>query len=1326
MPEPGTRTGRTGEFTSLLPTRLAARIAEAGGDRTFVTVDGEAAVLFSDISGFTQLSEKLIGEQGAEGIDRLTGVLDEQFGRWVEIVNDLGGEVVKFAGDALLAVWFADDSGGLAQAVAAAGECALAIADSMQRQSTVDDVPLSLRVGLGAGPFTAARIGGVRGRWELVAGGAAMTQIGQTIRHATRGAVVASPDAWGLCDSLFTGTETEEGTTLTGTYDTLPPVAFMGTEPVPGGYDSTTFESYLPAVVRTHLRGGLGAFLAEHRRVSVLFIKLVDVVVEGPGWAERLHDAIAEVQTHLYSFGGALDKVSVDDKGVVVVAAFGLPSASLEYRPSAAVEAALAIEAALQGQGITTSIGLTTGKVFCGPVGSEVRREYTMIGDVVNLSARLLGAGPGITVDAATQREAADVATWTELPALRARGVRDDIACFRPAIRLGGPVEAGAGGHRLAFVGRQDELSDLIRLLRTARTAGSCVVVVEGEAGAGKSRLVMEALSALRSEGIASHVGHSLPTRQGTPYSAWSELLPRALGLPVDGTAAQRGQALQLLLAYDPERRDLLPLLSSLLDLDLPDNEHTAALTGLARGETTRALIVDLLAQRAERDAAVLVLEDAHWSDSASAELVLEVLRAKLGLTLVVTARPAGTAVDPASELRALAEHQIRLRGLSESAVEQLLRAQLAGGVSAAVVAWLVERTGGNPFFCGELIGAIRHGGASGTDLASADASALESLSIPATVEGLVVGRLDRLSPLQQLLVKTAAVIGTEFSPALLEAALPEAARSAAAAETLDPLVDAGILDRVDGGRFAMRQAIVRGIAYESLISGTRRSIHEAVARWLETSHAESLAPHFAVLAHHFSGARRLPETVRYLELAGARAIDMGTAAEGIRLFEEALALASRYAEEAAEVTTPLQRTRWVRQLARARLDLGQHAECDALVRRGLGELGFRVPTSDGAWGRLLLGQLMRQNLHRWFPTLTRRPKPVDSRLEEAAELGRVLINIAYWEYESPLVFPAASLWTLNLHERSRAVPRRSLLANAGLVLGGFGMKSASADYFHRAQTLPHSQDDQIERYYSCVGEAMHHMMAMRWAAADVGLDGMEAAARVVANDRLITQTEITRGFCRLNQGLPKAAIDLFDRGIGVAVRLGNPRDEFGGRLNRALALWDLGETDDAEAEAARATAAFALPEAELPPDVRSWKGAFAALIAVRRDDPAGVLAGAEAALTAIGPKPKFDLTYVLQLRRLGHALLTVRERAEGDPTALDAAIASTLGILAKQTGAFALARPGLLLLQGRAAAIGGNATRARKLLGKALTMAADHAMVRDEAEARAALEQLN
>ncbi len=171
-----------------------------------------------------------------------------------------------------------------------------------------------------------------------------------------------------------------------------------------------------------------------------------------------------------------------------------------------------------------------------------------------------------------------------------------------------------------------------------------------------------------------------------------------------------------------------------------------------------------------------------------------------------------------------------RSERLGRNAIEQLLLQQTGSAtVSPAVVAWLVERPSGNPFFCGELIGALTSG-SEPIDLTEADAGSLAELSIPATIEGLVMGRLDRLSPLQQLLVKTAAVIGTEFSPALLEAALPEAGRSDSTVATLELLVGAGILDRVDSDAFAMRQAIVRRIAYESLVSGARRTIHASTA----------------------------------------------------------------------------------------------------------------------------------------------------------------------------------------------------------------------------------------------------------------------------------------------------------------------------------------------------------------------------------------------------------------------------------------------------------------------------------------------------------------
>lgn len=734
---------------TFLPVRLAGRLAR-GAPQGAACVEGEAAVMFSDISGFTRLAETLIARNGVDGVDQLTDVLNQQFSRWVELVGERGGEVVKFAGDALLAVWWARE-GGLEAAAASASDCALAIQESMKGRPRVEGVSLSLRVGVGAGRFAAARVGGQRDRWELVAGGDVMTQIGPALRHAALGSVVASPEAWACCDELFTGEAEPEGTTLTGTHSAISSVEIPSEE-----LDEEFARAqsiYLPRIVRTHLASGLSAFLAEHRLATVLFIRPEGLRVDADGWSESLHRTVEAVQQELYKAGGSLDKVSVDDKGVTIVAAFGLPSEELEFRPAEAVRSALAIHRRLATLGLPASIGMTTGKVFCGPVGGDIRREYTMIGDVVNLAARLMSSASGeVVVDAETHRVTADSVRFEQLPALVVKGFRQDMARFRPLESA--PVEARSS-ERVRLIGRDQDLADLLELLAGAERQQSKVCLLEGDPGLGKSRLVSELLGHLQNRGIAAFVGTARPTLCDTPYAPWRELLPHALGLPGGDEADARRGLLSSRLADAPEKLALLPLLDPLLDLDLEDTEQTAALVGSARGESTRALVTHLLVQRAQKRPFVLVLEDGHWFDSASSDLVEQVARVELPLTVLVTGRERAATDDPLADLRSIEDvHRHRLQPLVLADIKEMIRAELrATTVAPALANWLLERTDGNPFFCLELLVALQHGGAlrvQGGDVqVEGGVTSLDQLGIPATVEGLVIGRLDRLAPLE-------------------------------------------------------------------------------------------------------------------------------------------------------------------------------------------------------------------------------------------------------------------------------------------------------------------------------------------------------------------------------------------------------------------------------------------------------------------------------------------------------------------------------------------------------------------------------------------------
>lgn len=576
-------------------------------------------------------------------------------------------------------------------------------------------------------------------------------------------------------------------------------------------------------------------------------------------------------------------------------------------------------------------------------------------------------------------------------------------------------------------------------------------------------------------------------------------------------------------------------------------------------------------------------------------------------------------------------------------------------------------------------------------------------------------------------MLKTAAVIGADFERGLLDRALPEPARTGDVAAALSAIVAAGLAERAedpDRAVWGLRQGIVRDLAVQSLVSGQRREIHRRVAQWLEETHADDRSVVYPLLAHHWSGARDLPKTVEYLEHAGDSALRVGSFMEAAGFFERALELHDGYPDEVAAVSTPVQRVRWVRKLARSRLDQGRHAEGDVLVRRGMAELGLPVPTKDGAWGRVLMSQLLRQSFRRWFPTVFgRRPKQVDERLAEASELLRAYAEAVYWLVDSPVVFPAVALWCLNLRERSGSPLCRTDLSNVGLVLGGFGMQGAASAYFARARAMEGSETDFLDRFLGFVGEALHHGMATRWAAAAPAFEGMNAVASEIGNEQLRARCGQTEGFMRLYQGRIAEAEGMFGGSITWAMRWGYMRDEFNARVLEATRLLERGSIDAANAQVTRARTLWV--GKDLSQDAKVWFGMLGAAVARGRGDVEGALAGAEQAVAAVGANPKFELTYVLSFSRLGQVLLDLVERSEGDSVRVQAALKGVLAVLAKQNKAFGLAKPGFAVLQGRKARLEGNVGKARKLLRKALELATSGQMYLDEALARIELAKL-
>ncbi|MDX1520893.1 MAG: adenylate/guanylate cyclase domain-containing protein, partial [Anaerolineae bacterium] len=364
-----------------------------------------AAVLFSDISGFTPLSE-LLHKAGPTGAEDLTYFINQYFTQMIELIDRHQGQVVKFSGDALTALFPAEDY-SMQIAVRLAGECALAMQAEMAGFARIETprgaVSLSMKAGVGAGQVLEASIGGVLGRWEYVVCGDPLVQVALAERQAKPGQTIFSPQAWAMAKSYFSGVALADdfiNVSQVRTPLTLaPPVAIDWSKL---GWEQRTLaekalQRYIPGAIKARLNEQ-SEWLAELRRMTTLFIGIGGFDFEADDAPEKLQVFLQATQELIYRFEGSLGKVAVDDKGTVLIILFGAPPFFHEDDARRGVACAIALQAVAREQGLRMSIGITEGLIFAGPVGAPNRREYTVIGDQVNLAARLMQYGRAGTI----------------------------------------------------------------------------------------------------------------------------------------------------------------------------------------------------------------------------------------------------------------------------------------------------------------------------------------------------------------------------------------------------------------------------------------------------------------------------------------------------------------------------------------------------------------------------------------------------------------------------------------------------------------------------------------------------------------------------------------------------------------------------------------------------------------------------------------------------------------------------------------------------------------------------------------------------------------
>ncbi|MFC7534231.1 tetratricopeptide repeat protein [Actinoplanes sp. GCM10030250] len=821
----------------------------------------DAVLLFADVAGFTAMAESLAGS-GNYGTERLTSVINRWFAVTAEAIISAGGSVVDFAGDALVGM-FRYTPGSSSAVARRAIRCAELIREAT---ASVSPVPtpdgqrsLAIRVGLASGSLRVMVLGDPEIRLQHLVAGPALDRSVAALHRAERGEIVVDEELQAIADPA-------------------------DAEPAPAAATSETpiadleglLTPFLHPAIRARLRSGRHELVNEHRKVTTAFVRLPDLSVDDLQTVRTLQLYLRAGVAVIDRYGGHLRHLMADDKGTVLVAVFGTP-VSHEDDEERALRCCLEL---LGLPGGPYRGGVTTGHVYCGEVGSDIRREYAVVGDAVNLAARLMQAAPDghLLIDRATHERVRDLIQDARPAAVTAKGKAEPVPVWilREA-RDAAPPPSLPGPAHGPLVGRAGELDLLDALGRQVRAGQGHMVWLHGEAGIGKTRLATETCRITRSLGFAEYGGGCRSHGTSASYlvwrSIWRDLLEIDPNLPIP---EQRAALTARIARYDGSGQRA-PLLAALINLPMPDNEFTAQLEPVGREELLRSVLLACLRDRATDGPLMLLLEDCHWIDPASQALLEHLLHhiAELPVLVVATSR------EPMPEKLAGPAHiaDLRLDQITRAEADQLAALRLRErygrdtDVAPELLQQIWDQAGGNAFYIEELVSYLH-----GRGVDPADARALAGVQVPDNLQRLVMARIDQLTDDEKATIKVASVIGRRFQPPWITSVYPAAGTTAQVSDHLGRLHALGLTPRVISEtepEFEFKHPVTQEAAYQSITYDTRASLHERVGQLIEETYPDRLTQYVDVLAHHYARTERTDKQRSWFRAAGDRAKEM-------------------------------------------------------------------------------------------------------------------------------------------------------------------------------------------------------------------------------------------------------------------------------------------------------------------------------------------------------------------------------------------------------------------------------------------------------------------
>jgi predicted ATPase/class 3 adenylate cyclase len=663
-------------------------------------------------------------------------------------------------------------------------------------------------------------------------------------------------------------------------------------------------KDYTPKHLAKKILTSRAALEGERKQVTVLFADLkgsMELIAErDPEEARAILEPVLErMMEAVHHYEGTVNLVMGDG----IMALFGAPVAHEDHAVRACY-AALRMQEAIRrftgelrhsrGLEVQIRVGLNSGAVVVGAIGSDLQVDYTAVGQTTHLAARMeqLAAPGTVRLAADTLRLAEGYIAVKPLGPMPVKGVPHPVEVYEltGAAELRGRLHAAQARGLTHFVGRQNEIAQMQSALAQAHAGQGQIIAVVGEPGVGKSRLFFEFVHSHHMDGWLVVEASSVSYGKATPYLPLIDLLKAYFKIDqLDNTRAVRAKVTGQILELDEALKEAVPAVLWLIEA-LPPDDPFLALAPAQRRQHTLAAVKRLFLRESQVQPLFIVFEDLHWIDAETQAFLDDLIKSvpTAAMVLAVNYRP---------EYRhgwggKTCYRQLRIDPLPVAGAEKLLRVMIGDDPSIAPLKrLLIERTEGNPLFLEESVRAlIETADLVGEPGAYRLAHAAAAIQVPPTVQTILASRIDRLSTEHKRLLQAASVVGKDVALPLLEAIADMPGdtfrEGLAQLQAAEFIYETQLFPEIE---YTFKHALTHEVAYGSLLAERRGALHAMIADAIERLYGPQLTEHVEILAHHAVRGRVADKAVHYLREAAAKAAARSANREAVEFFAAAL-----------------------------------------------------------------------------------------------------------------------------------------------------------------------------------------------------------------------------------------------------------------------------------------------------------------------------------------------------------------------------------------------------------------------------------------------------